>query len=130
MFLPNDSSVNSSAQVEEGPYGAEDELNEEPRYHMELLADVHLKYPLISTEGLLQPTPGANFMSQKFRVKFLKVEFLRTVNETPPFFLPGSKFCSTSELRVNLSSAKKCKKSQLKFRAIMPGGNFLLTFNS
>ena len=41
--------------------------------------------------------PVVNFMSQKFRVIFLLVKFIRTLIETSPFFLPGSKFCSTSE---------------------------------
>ena len=72
--------------------------------------------------------PGANFMSQKFRVKFLLAELIWTLIETSPFFLPSSKLCQTSELfpqnlRVNIRSAKtNVENSVLKFREIPQGG--------
>jgi hypothetical protein len=48
--LRYDGSVDSRGQVEEGPKGAKDELDQEPRDDVKLFADVHLKQTALALE--------------------------------------------------------------------------------
>ena len=53
---------------------------------------------LVTEKNMARIRPGANFMSQKLRVKFPLVEFLRALIETLPFFSLG---VNSAQLKSN-----------------------------
>ena len=86
---------------------------------------------------LEESNPGANFTSQKIGVKFLLVEFFRTLIEDFPLF--SSLGVYSAQLQSNVSSKLEIKHmfsqknigmSPLQSRVISQGGILLLTFDS